>query len=427
VNQRTRNVDQLPRAFRPTKTSREWMSAKEAVELLGVKRETLYAYASRGLVRSAPAAGSRARLYHRDDIDRLRARSQARSGHAPVAASALRWGEPVLETTVGSIGEAGPLYRGRSAVELAREGARFEDVCALLWGGPCGPVLSPDDRRLGVPVAHVRGLLRSGAEPFDAMLVTAAALAAGEPHAEPTIDVARARAPALFRRCIAACGLPRGADAVTASLEADGAARALLVALGAATTAPRVAALQEALVLSADHELNVSTFAARVAASAGASMPACLTAALGALSGPLHGGATARVEALVSEIGKPERAPLVVRERLARGDAVAGFGHRLYPAGDPRGARLLELAQKIGARSRTVRVLVAATYAMELVARERPTLDVGLVALAAALGLGPGSPLALFACGRLAGYIAHVLEQRSAGHLLRPRARYVGP
>jgi citrate synthase len=403
---------------------RAWVAAAEAARLLGVKRATLYAYASRGLVRNAPAAGGRGREYLREDVERLRARSRARSGHGAAAAGALRWGEPVLETRVGSIGEAGPLYRGQSALALARGGARFEDVCALLWGAPCEPAAV--GQGFGAPVARLRGVLREGAGPFDGLLLAAGALAANEPHAEPSAEIARARAPLLVRRLVAACGLAAGGRAVADSLAAGGVARALLAALGGAAAPARVAALEEALVLSADHELNASTFAARVAASAGAGLPACAMAALGALSGPRHGGATARVEALVAEIGAPERAPAVVGDRLARGESVAGFGHPLYPQGDPRGARLLEVAQRVGARSRGVRVAVAAVDAMGLVARERPTLDVGLVALAAALGLPRGAPLAIFACARAAGWVAHALEQREAGYLLRPRARYVG-
>lgn len=405
----------------------EWLTAAKATRVLGVKRETLYAYASRGLVRSAAGPrGGRERVYHKDDLERLKARSLARSGHAAVAAGALRWGEPVLETRVGTIGEGGPSYRGKDAIALAQEGARFEDVCVLLWGGaPFFPAADLDERRLGAPAAHLRALLRPDAEPFDGMLVTASALAASDPRGEG-IELARTRAAALVRRLVAACGLGRGADAVNASLESDGTARALLVALGGRTTKAHVAAMNEALVLIADHELNASTFAARVAASSGASLAACVVAALATLSGPLHGAATARVEALAAEVDRPERAAQIVGARLDRGESVPGFGHPLYPKGDPRGARLLDLAAQIGARQRTVRVLSSVVSAMDLVAREPPTADVGLVAIAAALGLGRGAALAIFACGRLAGWIAHALEQRSAGFLLRPRARYVG-
>jgi citrate synthase len=330
----------------------------------------------------------------------------------------------VLETRGGTIREDGPANRGRPALELAREGARFEDVCVLLWdGAPFMP--DPDELRLAAPLASLRALLRANAEPFDGMLVTAAALAANEARGE-TLEVARERAPVIVRRLIAACGLARGADAVTASLEADGCARALLVALGGKATMVRIAAMNQALIVIADHELNTSTFAARVAASAGATTTAATMAALGALSGPLHGAATARVEALVAEIDRPERAAAVVAARLDRGESVPGFGHPLYPKGDPRGAYLIELANRIAGRQRSVRVLSAAVAAMDLVAREPPTVDVGLVALSAALGLSRGAPLGIFASGRVAGMIAHVLEQKEAGFMLRPRARYVG-
>ncbi|HVH41125.1 MAG TPA: citrate synthase [Labilithrix sp.] len=435
-----------------TSAERNWVTARDAARLLGIKKETLYAYASRGLVRSVAGPGpDRARLYHRDDLERLKARSQARSGHGPVAAGALRWGEPVLETRIGTIGPEGPVYRGTPALELVRQRTSFEDVCALLWGGA---FVEPQTTGLGVSAGGLRALLQPDAQPFDAMSLTAAALAAAEPRGEG-IEVARLRASALVRRLVASCALPRGADALDAALAAggdrteaagrgsarsrardsraahvaersDGTARSLLVALGARTTASTVEAMTEALVLSADHELNASTFAARVAASTGANLAACIVAALAALSGPQHGATTARVEALVAEIERPERAAEIVAARLDRGESVPGFGHPLYAGGDPRGARLLELAQRVSSKSRVVRVLVSVANAMHLVARERPTLDVGLTALAGALALPRGAPMAVFACGRLAGWIAHVLEQREAGHLLRPRARYVG-
>jgi citrate synthase len=311
-------------------------------------------------------------------------------------------------------------------VELAREGAAFEDVADLLWEGPFprGPLRTGGG--LGVSHAHVRSLV-AGAEPFEAMLVTAAALAASEPRHEASIDVMRRRAPTLVRRLVAACGIPAGADAVAASLEAEDTARALLLALGGRTTATNVAAMNEVLVLAADHELNASTFAARIAASSGASLGACVVAALAALSGPKHGAATARVEAFASEVARPERAAAVVAERLERGESVPGFGHPLYPKGDPRAARLLEVTARFGARAKGVRILDAVVSAMSLAAREKPTIDVPLVSVAHALGLRRGAPLAIFACGRLAGWTAHAIEQRAQGFILRPRARYIGP
>src|SRR5262245_17453547 len=114
--------------------SQDWLDAAGAARLLGVKRETLYAYVSRGLVRTRRADTGRAHLYLYGDLERLRARSQARSGHGATAAAALRWGEPVLDSALTSIDERGPSYRGRLALELAKT-RRFEAVAELLWTG----------------------------------------------------------------------------------------------------------------------------------------------------------------------------------------------------------------------------------------------------------------------------------------------------
>src|SRR6187431_3739057 len=112
-----------------------WLSSREASQRLGVKLATLYAYASRGLISSVPGEGQRARRYAEDDVERLRTRHAARSGHGPVAAGALRFGEPVLETSISDVGPDGPRYRGQPAIELCRTGVSFERVAELLWSG----------------------------------------------------------------------------------------------------------------------------------------------------------------------------------------------------------------------------------------------------------------------------------------------------
>ncbi|MCA9662662.1 MAG: citrate synthase, partial [Myxococcales bacterium] len=157
---------------------------------------------------------------------------------------------------------------------------------------------------------------------------------------------------------------------------------------------------------------------------------ACVSAALAALSGPRHGGACRRVEGLLDEaaaLGDPAAA---VRQRFARGDEVPGFGHRLYPGGDPRAAALLDVARSIpggGAAVESLEALESIRAAMEASGHPAPTLDFGLVAVAEALALPRGSATALFAIGRAAGWVAHILEQRRQNFLLRPTARYIGP
>jgi citrate synthase len=177
--------------------------------------------------------------------------------------------------------------------------------------------------------------------------------------------------------------------------------------------------VRRALVLLADHELNASTFAVRVAASTGSSLAAASLAGLAALSGPLHGGMAARVEMFVDEAER--RGPAkAVAERLAQGSAMPGFGHPLYPDGDPRAAALLD-AFKVPPMLAELRRETEAATGLP------PNIDFALVAMARTLALPADAPFSLFAVGRMAGWHAHAIEQLQTGKLIRPRARYIGP
>jgi citrate synthase len=388
------------------------VTAREATKLLGIKRETLYAYVSRGLVRSIRGEG-RERRYLRSDLETLKVRHDARAGHAAVAGGALRFGEPVLDSAITRIDPVlGPVYRGSPAIELVERGS-FEHAASLLWGAP--------PERFTASRGAVASTLGNPA-PLELLAVVVPLLAAHDParfHATDDAEWARGRQ--LIARMTAA--LARGRRSVA---RAGSTAEALAIALGAKGR-DAVRALDVALILCADHELNPSTFAARVAASAGADLYACVSAALATLSGPRHGGACDRVEALIAEIGSPANAARVIRERSRRGEEVPGFGHRLYPKGDPRATPLMDSAHAIAPRDPAIRTIIALTRAMRDAGREPATVDLGLVAITAALGLPRGSAVALFAIGRTAGWIAHVLEQRASDWVLRPRARYVGP
>ncbi len=405
----------------------DWVGAREASEFLGVKRETLYAYVSRGKLRAAPGSDGRGKVYSRADLERVRERSQARSGHAPVAASALHWGEPVLDSQISSFPPGGHHYRGVSAVEQAKEG--FEPTCELLWTGqgadewPDWPL--PED--LGAEPRRVAGLLPKDARPTDVLPLAIAAMAAADPlrfAAPPAADLHRARL--ILRRMVGWMALPRGLAACLDALRAPRLAVGVVHGLGGAgIDDPTVLyAADLALVLSADHGLTASTFAARVVASTGADLYSSLSAGLGALSGPKHGGISDRVEALVDEAGKPARAAAVVHDRLRRGEAIPGFGHRLYPDGDERTPHLMEVARQLGGGPR-LETVFAIARTMEEAGHEPPSLDFGLVAVAEALGLCRGAAVGIFAVGRAAGWVAHIIEQRESNQLLRPRARAV--
>jgi citrate synthase len=405
-----------------------FLSGREAAALLGVKRETLYAYASRGLLRSEPGGPGRERRYNREDLERLRVRRDARSGHGPVAAGALRWGEPVLESALTAIEPAGPRYRGRPSAELAASSS-FEAVAELLWSGAL-PESAPRWPAVGVGlrVASLTALLPDAAPPLVTLALAVAALGAADPDRfNQAIEPEKARARALILRMAALAGAGIDAAQVRLAQAEDDVAGALLVSLGVQATPRARPLMRRALILCADHELNASAFAVRVAASAGADLYACVSAGLATLSGPRHGGVVDRVEALISEVGKPEHARAVVQERSRRGEEIPGFGHPLYPAGDPRGALLLAAASDHAPRSPRLRTIQALVDAMREAGREPPSLDIGLAAIGTALGLPPRTAVAIFAVGRAAGWLAHAFEQRSAGFLLRPRARYVGP
>ncbi|HEY4106808.1 MAG TPA: citrate/2-methylcitrate synthase, partial [Polyangiaceae bacterium] len=390
--------------------AKDWLSSREASERLGVKLATLYAYASRGLIASVASEAQRGRVYAADDVERLRARHAARSGHGAVAASALRFGEPVLETRISHVSDGKLFYRGHSALELCQSDVGFERVAELLWGGTLPDAehaanlparrLTFDHRRLG-PFLKSKDTLAK-------MSLILAALALSDADRHGASDAAEhTRARAVTRMLATACA-PRSAKISTE----QSIAAILLSALGCAPTRANLLGVDRALVLSAEHELNASTFAARIAASTGADLYACLGAAVNTLTGGAHGGMCDRVEALIDLIGTKQRAAHAVRERLARGEQIPGFGHPLYPEGDPRGALLFELAQRQGARSEAARVALALIEAMSAGGHPAVTLDGGLVALCYCLELPRGTAATIFALGRTAGWVAHILEQR---------------
>lgn len=411
----------MTQATEPTDT----LSTREAAAYLGIKPETLYAYVSRGLVKGLPGPRGRGRRYRRADLEPLRARS------AGPAAQALGYGEPVLETRISRIAPGGPAYRGQLATALVEQGASFEAAAELLWTGvlpaeaPTWPAWPSD----GPPLRErdLARLLPPGSPPLTVLALVLPALAASDPlryDAEPAAVMARARR--LIPRLAAAVALSLDPKRLPAALEAPDVASALALALGVPLRPRTLDLLRCALILCADHELNASTFAARVAASTGADLHACLSAALAALSGPRHGGASEQVERLLHEAGSPARAAITVGERLRRAELLPGFGHPLYPDGDPRLPPLMARAQALKPRSARLRTLQAVVDAVQGMGRPPANIDVGLTATCAALELPPGMGPAIFAIGRLAGWVAHVLEQQQSSQLLRPRARYVG-
>ena len=383
-----------------------WVDAKEATALLGVTRATLYAYVSRGRIRSESAPGStRRRRYARDDVERLRARTRERRNPEKAAEQALHWGLPILESAITLIGDGRVYYRGRDAAELARTSSLAE-VAALIWTG------KTDVGPLGEPPRTGAAARAGAAAPFVARAQAALALAAPEdplaydlrPHA-----VARTGWRILHQLALVAAGSSSEPTIDAALAAAWGVSR-------------HVDLIRAALILCADHELNVSAFTARCVASAGSSPYAVVIAGLAALEGTKHGGSTVRMEAFWDELRRSARLRGGFADRLRRGEAIEGFGHPLYPRGDPRATVLLARLPKTKA-AKYARDLVSAAHD---VLGEAPNVDFALVALARALGLPDGAALTLFAIGRTIGWIGHAIEQYRQNAIIRPRAKYVG-
>ena len=311
-----------------------YLSAREAADELGVSLATLYAYVSRGLVRSeAVEGGRRNRRYRAEDVRRLRERKERRRNPEGVVEGALHWGTPVMESGITLVDEGGLYYRGRDVADLAARRS-VEEVAALIWTGDEGraaelfPVEPPTLPRRLRDASLVAGL-----PPLEAFQVALAVAAAEDPAAFDLRPAAVARTGARILRLMA--GVASG-EAGPRLAEALG--------RGWCPGDPEASALLgSALVFCADHELPVSTFAARCVASSEATPYAVVLAGLAALGGVKHGGEVELVEAFLREVEAVGEARAAMGGRLRRGERIPGFGHSLYPAGDPRGAGLLRM------------------------------------------------------------------------------------
>lgn len=383
------------------------MSAAEAADRLGISRATLYAYVSRGLIESEPGPGpSRARLYPRAGIEGFAARRERARDRDLAAHGSLHWGLPVLDSQLTLIEDGRCHLRGRELIALSRAES-LERVAALLWAG------DPDAADgIFVPASREAGAPRPPGSPAPSATALASHLVAAGEESLLTLGAAD---PVVWRG---------GARVVSGLFAAAGAhgAGGLAAGLARGWGVEGARELEAALVLCADHELNVSAFTARCVASADAPLEAVVLAALCALRGRRHGGLTDRVEALVHDAGR-EGAARAAERALDADGVLPGFGHPLYPDGDPRAAELLRLA-RVRTHDDVVEALVE--RAREHLGEE-PTLDLGLAALTRALGLPSGAAFCLFALGRSVGWIAHALETREDARLIRPRSRYRGP
>jgi citrate synthase len=385
-----------------------YLSASEAAAFLGIAKPTLYAYVSRGLVRSQPGADSRARTYNRLDLERLQARKRIRNRPQAEVAAALHWGAPLLDSSLTLITKDGLYYRGSSALELALMRSFWEVACWFWsghWEGPPAPGRSELCPQKGtsdpfhlqqswlIECSHRDFLGYQWAMPFVAEAGTAIvrqflAFLTGVPN--PSVGHAASELATCWCR-----GSRRGERVLNA-----------------------------VLILTLDHEFNVSSFTARVVASAGANLYEAVNAAMCAFSGSRHGRTSERAEQFIGELENAESAGALIHTRLRAGEEIPGFGHPLYPGGDPRARLILQLLMEDFPEefAKIQRKINDSERALH----QSANLDLAVAVVSKVLGLPRHSGFHLFALGRTGGWIAHAVEQHQSGEFIRPRARYTG-
>ncbi|MFO1087921.1 MAG: citrate synthase family protein [Reyranellaceae bacterium] len=394
----------------------EFLTSKEAARRLGVSAATLYAYVSRGLLRSEALDGSRERRYRADDVARLRRRREVGRKAESIANHALDFGTPVLESALTLIDGNRLYYRGVDATALART-ASLEEAARLLWNCDDGPFAADNLPPLTTPLRRA-WLAAATLAPVDRCLVLLPAAAALD-HASWVED----------RAAMLETGV-RVVRLLTAAITAQPmSALPVHEQLAAAWRVPndRAALLRAALVLSADHEFNASAFAARVVASTGANLYGATMAGLAALNGPRHGGLTRRVSSLFDDLRKVSDLDAELARRVRDRIYIPGFGHQLYPDGDVRAATLFALLREAVPHSPELAFAERLASAVERLIDRPANVDFATVTVERVLGLPKDAALALFLLGRSVGWIAHALEQAAHGVLIRPRARYTGP
>ena len=387
-----------------------YLSARDAATELAVSPATLYAYVSRGLIRSEPGETPRSRRYRAEDVRGLKNRRAPLVETQGLKAADL----PVMDSAVSTITVEGPIYRGVRAVTLA-ETATFEQCATLLWDSKSSDPFARSNVPIVSPVMRAIMDATKSAPPIDRCVAVLSQAAEADPRAYNWVSEGRAATGARILRLAAA---------VMAGTEPSAEPVHLQVARAWAPKhkhAPDL--IRRALVLLADHELNASTFAARVAASTGISMYDAVIAGLVALKGPRHGGVGPLAAKLLDLFIEGDIAA-IVRERVALGERFPGFGHMVYGRSDPRAQSLLDALKRLGADRRLT------TEIPERIAEATGTfanVDYAQAVMRRFLGMPQGSETTLFAISRVAGWVAHASEQFESKKLIRPRARYTGP
>jgi citrate synthase len=399
-----------------------YLTAEEAARELGVNRSTLYAYASRGLIRSeAVLDDKRARGYRAEDVAMLKRRGERGSERERSVENALYWGSPAIESEITLLANNTFYYRGHDAIDLALS-RTVQEVASLIWLGDFDalPRSEFDTSAAVLPqgLNEVIPELKS-LPPIEAVQTL---LTWGSVEDLAAFDL---RPQAVART--GARVLELMTKFLTGRQSEQGGVVERLQASWCPDGSGTLELLNAALILCADNDVNVTSFAVRCAAAAGATPYNSVVTGLIALQGVKHRGFIERTESFFKEIETPDQIRPALERRLKRGEDIPGFGHEFYHNGDPRAKTILALLEADFPDSPSVRLsraIVQETYSL---IHEKPSVDYGLVVLASAFGMPQGSAMMLFALARTIGWIGHAIEQYVADQDIRPRSRYVGP
>ncbi|HEX9423998.1 MAG TPA: citrate synthase [Pyrinomonadaceae bacterium] len=369
------------------------------------------------------------------------------SAAGSAVATGLR-GVVAASSSIGDVdGEKGELiYQGLDIHDLATK-STFEEVVFLLWNGRLPKRGELDELKRDLAAAYalpwqivelIKGMyarVPANDQPMDALRTVVSALAMFDEESrdlsrEATIRVAT-RLTARFPTIVAAMDRARkDLDPVDPNPNLNIATNFLYMLKGEVPDEFDAHAMDVASILQADHELNASTFTARVVAGTLADMYSAVIAALGALSGPLHGGANTAVMKMLREIGSLDRVESFVKDALANKRKIMGWGHAVYRTDDPRATHLRRLSKEMGERKGDTKWYDMTAKVEEVMKREKgllPNVDAYSASTYYMMGIPLDLYTPIFAISRISGWTGHILEQYADNKLIRPRAEYVGP
>ena len=403
------------------------MTAQEAADELGVKIGTIYAYVSRGLIRSQSSAkGQRNRLYSREDVNRLLIRRQMRLSIDPANDDILHFAAPVLESGISLI-EDGRLYYCGIPIEEVTAMLSAEQLAALVWTGDAANADRLFDHRRHPSAGKYRKMLLDldieGSNLFSV------------PTFQVVLPLAMADDPIAYDMrsdsiALSGARILRLLTSVASGDDREDLGLAEMMQRGwRPADEASIRFFNMALIICADHEVKLATFAARVVAALGATPYSVINAGITSLSGPQQGGYTETVEAFLDEVNEPTNVAAVISARLRRSESipVPGFHNPLYPQGDPRASLLLYAMYDQYPDSTSVVLGRSIQDAVHQIRGEHPKMEFALAIFRRHFELPPSSTLGIFALGRIIGWIGHAIKQYGSKQTIQPRIRYTGP